>query len=215
VERVPERGRRKKRRTTRRRCLPLPLPFPILLTPILLPSRPLPGYMHRTGPHFQSATSSAIRSRLIQLFPHQARRTELPLQRSRGLLLMRTVTSIQRQQTPMHPTPLLSTPIDEITFAAPSSEASPPPFTTSHPVTAELSAPLMQARLPPPSPHSVPLSLTPTTSIPISRVTSPVSRPRSRLVAPLVAAHPRDLRHPRRPCRLEVHLLRRIWGNRQ
>ena len=62
-----------------------------------------------------------------------------------------------------------STPVDKITFAAPLSEASPPPFTTSHPVTAEPSAPPIQDHLPPPSPHTVPLPRAPTTPTP-SRV---------------------------------------------
>ena len=103
VERIPKRRTRTKRWAARISCLPLPLPT--LLPPIPMPSPPLPGWMHRTRPHFQSATSSAIGPRLIQLFPHQARRTELPLRRSRRLLPMRTITSIQTKQSPMHPTP--------------------------------------------------------------------------------------------------------------
>ena len=86
VERI-QRGRRKRRRIARGSCPPHPHP------------------LHWNHPHFQSATLSAIGPRLMQLFPHQAHRTELPLQRSRSLLPTRTVTSIQTKQSPAHPTP--------------------------------------------------------------------------------------------------------------
>ncbi|KAI9567590.1 hypothetical protein HD554DRAFT_2173359 [Boletus coccyginus] len=59
-----------------------------------------------------------------------------------------------------------STPVDEIAFATP---PSPSPLTTSQPVVAESSGPLIQD----PS--------TPTTPSPMARVTSPVSRPHSRI----------------------------------
>ncbi|KAF8137278.1 proline-rich protein, partial [Boletus edulis] len=80
-----------------------------------------------------------------------------------------------------HGSDSLSTPVDEIGFATPPSEASSPPYTTPRPTSPESST---QDHLPPPSPRTVPLPLTPTTSIPISRVASPALRPRSRLSSP-------------------------------
>ncbi|KAG6377585.1 hypothetical protein JVT61DRAFT_15403 [Boletus reticuloceps] len=80
-----------------------------------------------------------------------------------------------------HASDSLSTPVDEIGFATPPSEASSPPYTTPRPASPESSA---QDHLPPPSPRTVPLPLTPTTSTPIPRVESPALRPRSRLSSP-------------------------------
>lgn len=72
-------------------------------------------------------------------------------------------------------------PVDEITFATPPSEASTLP--TSDPVSAETSAPPTQDQAPPPSPHTVPLPATPTSPTPTARASSPAPRPRSRLSA--------------------------------
>ena len=105
-----------------------------------------------------------------------ARKTELLLQRSRSILPIRTVTSIWTKQCIRFP--LNATPLNEKILGLPPSEVSPPPFTTSHPVTAEPSSPPIQDPLPPPSPHTVPLPMMPSPT-PIARVTSLCLRPRS------------------------------------
>jgi hypothetical protein len=49
--------------------------------PIFIPSSPLPGSIHWTHPHSRIATLCVEGPRQMQLFPHQARRTELLLPR--------------------------------------------------------------------------------------------------------------------------------------
>ena len=68
-------------------------------------------------------------------------------------------------------------------FGPPPSEAFPSRFTTSYPVAAELSAPLIQDPLPPPFPHTIPLLMMPSPT-PIACVTSLFPRPRSCLSSP-------------------------------
>ena len=75
----------------------------------------------------------------------------------------------------------LSTSVEEITFTAP---PSPPLATMSHPVSPEPSAPPVEDQSSSPTPHHVPLPMTPSTPSHISRVTSPAPRPRSRLSSP-------------------------------
>ena len=75
----------------------------------------------------------------------------------------------------------LSTSVEEIIFTPP---PSPPPATTSHPVFLEPSAPPVEDQSSSPTPHNVPLPMTPTTPSHISRVTSSDPHPRSRLSSP-------------------------------
>ena len=107
--------------------------------------------MHSIRPRFQSATSPAVRLRVIQLFPHQARRPDC---HSRDQEVSCQFEQSHRSgQSRVQCLRFPSTLANEIIiiFGPLPSEASAPPFTMLHSIIAEPSAPPIQDYLPPPS----------------------------------------------------------------
>ena len=119
--------------------------------------------MHSIRPRFQSATSPAVGPRVIQLFPHQARRTELPLRHQEvSCQFDWSHRSGQSRVQCLRPPSTLA---NEIILGPLPSGASAPPFTMLHSITAEPSAPPVQDYLPPPSPRDVSRPTSPSTPL--------------------------------------------------